>query len=110
MEEVIRVALHSVQRGVGVRGQVAGRAEAFACDLPRRPDAFGIHGSAADIEPVRLGHVPGIAGQIVVQEQLGLAIPAEARACYGCGIGAELVLLPAKPSPSRSISPTETAR
>jgi hypothetical protein len=41
----------------------------------------------------KFGHVPGVATQIVVQQELGLAVAADARARDRRGIGGEFVLL-----------------
>ena len=60
-----------------------------------------LDGPRADVQPVGLRDVPRVAAQIVVQQQLRLAVAPGARAGDGGGIGAELVLLdadrPARP-------------
>ena len=82
VEQVVGVPLHrlGLEIGGGLGGDVARLQKMRARRLPGRADLVGIGGPRADVEPVGLGHVPGVAAQIVVQQQLGLAVAADARA------------------------------
>src|SRR5262249_27240022 len=79
-------------------------------------------GAGADVEPSALGHVPRVAAEVVVEEELGLAVGADARRRHLGGVGGEIAPLrrgpagrpwrgpPARPPPSRPAGADEEAR
>ena len=74
---------------------MAGRLKVRAGLLPGGAHFVRLDGPGADVQPVGLRDVPRISAQVVVQQQLRLAVGAGARAGDGGGVGAEFVLLDA---------------
>ena len=111
IEEVVGVPLHRLELRGRLGRDVAGGGEVRPRPLPGGAHLVRLDGSRADVQPVRLGDVPGIAAQIVVQQQLWLAVAPGPRAGYRRWIGRELVLLNADRSagPRRGDHPRDRA-
>src|SRR5258708_6252387 len=92
-EEMVRMAFDLVERRVARVGKVPTVLEEGAGLPPGREQRAGLDGAAAHVHPARLGDVPRVPAQIVVQEDLGLAIPAHAARGDGASAGLELAFL-----------------
>src|ERR1700760_1679377 len=75
---MIGVALGLRQRCRRSFGQVPETRETLLRGRPSGEQAVRIGGARADIEPAPLRDVPGIAAEVVLQQQLGLTISAHA--------------------------------
>ena len=93
VEEVVGVPFHVLQRLACARRHVAAVEEVAARGAPGRAHLIGGRGAGAHVQPPAIGHVPRVAAEVVVEQELRLAVSPDARGSDLRGVDLEFALL-----------------